>query len=282
MKDKIIFSTKFLGFLVIYFVVMIILDIIFPSDIEVEISTAVISALFGQILVNSTAIVYLINRLQMKGAKLIITTALIVYGMQIFMTQMETWIFIEAFPMISKNEIVKLFIGGLILSLLVTTIAFFIWRRKHVQMLTSNYKNLISSWIWKIPVLSVVYMILYVVFGTFIAWRSEELRDFYSTSVVNIDFFELRIIQIFRGGLWILLCIPIIIWLKGKRIEKIIVTSLLLAILPTILLLFPNPYMPEGVRLTHFVEIFLSNGLFGIILSYLLTMQNIKPVPNNV
>jgi len=47
-----------------------------------------------------------------------------------------------------------------------------------------------------------------------------------------------------------------------------------LAILPTILLLFPNPYMPTGVRLTHFVEVFLSNGLFGLILGFVLTMKN--------
>ena len=116
-------------------------------------------------------------------------------------------------------------------------------------------------------------MLLYVGFGLMIAWRSEELRNFYAESVSSIDYLELRIIQVFRGFLWIMFCVPLLIWFKGGRGEKVIVISLLLAILPTILLLFPNPYMPAGVRLTHFVEVFLSNGLFGLILGFVLTMK---------
>jgi len=114
-------------------------------------------------------------------------------------------------------------------------------------------------------------MLLFIAFGIMIAYRSEELRNFYAGSISNMSYNDLRIIQIFRGFLWILFTLPILILLKGKRIEKIISISLMLAILPTILLLFPNPYMPSGVRLTHFVEVFISNGLFGLILGYVLS-----------
>lgn len=125
-----------------------------------------------------------------------------------------------------------------------------------------------------IPSLSVIYMLLYIAFGIMIAWRSEELRNFYADSVSDMSYLELKIIQIFRGFLWIALALPMVIWLKGKRIEEIVSISLMLAILPTVLLLFPNPYMPTGVRLTHFVEVFLSNGLFGLIAGFTLTMKN--------
>ncbi len=273
MKEKIFFFTKFLGFLVIYFIIMTIVDLIFPSNIEVEVNSITILTLITQIIINSIALVYLISRLKLKGFKLIITTALIVYGIQIFMTQIETWIFIEAFPMFDKNELLKLFIGSLILFLVVSLIAYLIFKPTQQELGKPDYKSLTKGWMWKIPVLSIVYMLLYVVFGLIIAWRSEELRNFYANSFGDMDFLELRIIQIFRGFLWITICIPIVIWLKGKRIEKIISISLLLAVLPTILLLFPNPYMPAEVRLTHFVEVFLSNGIFGLILGYMLTMR---------
>src|SRR5690554_5740362 len=104
MKSKIIFGLRFISFICVYLLVMILVDSIFPSDVEIEPSLIVIMALFAQILVNSTAIVYLLHRLRFKSVKQILFTSLIVYGIQIFMTQMETWIFIDAFPMFNKTE----------------------------------------------------------------------------------------------------------------------------------------------------------------------------------
>lgn len=279
MKDKLLFLSKFLSFLIVYFLIMTIVDMIFPSNVEVEINAMTIITLIVQILINSIAIIYLIQRLRLKGLSLIFTTAITVYGIQIFMTQIETWLFIEAFPMFDENELLKLFIGGLILFLVISTIAYFFFKPKQSKDNTITDKISSKSWIWKIPSLSIIYMLLYITFGIMIAWRSEELRNFYAESVGNMDYLELRIIQIFRGFLWILFSVPVLIWSKAKRIEKIISISLMLALLPTILLLFPNPYMPSGVRLTHFVEVFLSNGIFGIILGFVLTMKT-KPVPN--
>jgi hypothetical protein len=276
MKDKLFFFAKFLGFLVTYFIIMIVVDSLIPSNVEVEVNTITIITLIAQIVVNSIAIVYLMLRLRLNGIKLILTTASIVFGIQIFMTQIETWIFIEAFPMFDKNEILKLVIGSLILFFLISTIAFFIFKPKNPDYKTTNNNVIPKSWIWRIPMLAVIYMLLYIGFGIMIAWRSEELRNFYAESIVNISYVELRIIQVFRGFLWILLCVPLIIWFKGKSREKIVAISLLLALLPTILLIFPNPYMPKDVRLTHFVEVFLSNGLFGILLGFVLTVNKIR------
>lgn len=253
---------------------MTILDMIIPSSVEVEISSSTIISLIAQIIINSIAIIYLIHRIRLEGIKLILITASMVYGIQIFMTQIETWLFIEAFPMFNKNELLKLFIGGLVLFIAVTTIAYLIFKPKHVVG-SLSFENFISkSWKWKVPSLSIIYMLLYVAFGTIIAWRSEELRNFYAESVSDINYTMLRIIQILRGFLWILFVLPILIWLKGSRNEKIVSISLLLAVLPTVLLLFPNPYMPAEVRLTHFVEVFLSNGIFGILLGYTLTQTD--------
>ncbi len=275
MKNKVLNSIKFVALLIIYFVCMTILEYIFPSDIEIELSSGVILGVIAQILLNSFVIVYLIHRLSLTRMKLIFVTTIVIYGMQIFMTQIETLIFIEAFPMIGKKTLAQLFVGGFLLFFIIASSAYLLWT-SNIKREASKFdlKDVTNGWIWKIPILSVIYMILYISFGLLIAWRSEELRKFYEN--VEIDIYKLWFIQIFRRGLWILFCSPILIWLKGNRVEKIIIISFLLALLPTILLIFPNPFMPKGVRITHFIEVFISNGLFGIILAYLLSIKGGK------
>lgn len=48
--------------------------------------------------------------------------------------------------------------------------------------------------------------------------------------------------------------------------------ALLFSILMGFLLLLPNPYMPEVIRLSHFVEVALSNFLFGWIAGWWLSV----------
>ncbi|MEX2514373.1 MAG: hypothetical protein WD398_15830 [Cyclobacteriaceae bacterium] len=193
MKEKLFFLSKFLGFLIVYFIIIILVYLIFPSNVEVEISTMTIIALIVQILINSIALIYLMLRLRLKGIMLIITTALIVYGIQIFMTQIETGLFIEAFPMFDKIELLKLFISGLILFLAISTIAYLFFKPKQSEENAMSDKVISKSWSWKIPLLSIINMLLYISFGIMIAWRSEELRNFYADSVINLGYLELRI-----------------------------------------------------------------------------------------
>lgn len=273
MKTNLLFALKCAGLFIFYLVVTIVAEAVYPSTVEVEPSPGAFAALITQLLVNSIAIVYFINRLDLKGWKRMLTTTLVVYGIQLFMTQMETLIFREAFPTIDNRELTRLLAMGFVVILASSAFAALLWKKKTVVLYSTENIRPDKSWYYKVPVLSVAYMLLYFFFGRYVAFQSEALREFYATSLGNINSNGLIITQIVRGALWVLLCLPMVLWLKGKRGEKIIATALLLALLPTILLFFPNPFMPHEIRMYHFVEVFLSNGIFGALAAYMLTSK---------
>jgi hypothetical protein len=186
---------------------------------------------------------------------------------------METWIFREAFPTMSQSELVKLVTMGLVVIFLASAFAALLWKNNIATVFKAEERSVLRGWGYKIPILSVAYMLLYFFFGTYVAFQSEALRNFYETSLGNINTNGLIVTQIFRGALWVLLCLPLVRWLKGNRTEKVIATALFLALLPTILLFFPNPFMPYEIRMYHFVEVFLSNGIFGALVAWWLTSK---------
>lgn len=275
MKHKLLFIVKFIGFFIVYAIITMLAEAIYPSTVEVEPSPGAFAALLAQLLVNSIAIVYLNCRFELKGWKRILSTATVVYGIQIFMTQMETWIFREAFPTIDKHELTRLFVMGFFVIHAASAFAALLWKKKTVTVYVAQSSLIDKSWYYKLPLLSIVYMLLYFFFGRYVAFQSEALREFYATSLGTIDTNGLIVTQVFRGALWVLLCMPVLLWLKASRAEKVMATSLLLALLPTILLFFPNPFMPHEIRMYHFVEVSLSNGIFGALVALVLTSKKV-------
>jgi hypothetical protein len=264
---------KTLGFIAAYFIIVAIVGVLLPTKVEVKPDATAMGAFMLHLLVNSFFIIYLLNKLTLKGFRLIAVTSLTIYGIQIFMTQIETWIFIGAFPSITPEVLTNIFVTNLIQIVVVTIAGYFLWKPKKSS--TSEIKVAINveGKYWKLAVLSVLYMILYFTFGYFIAWQHDILREFYHGSVSGISNTELVFIQIGRGALWVLFCMPSILYLKGNRTEKVIIVAVMMAILPTILLLMPNPFMPLQIRMAHFIEVFLSNGIFGTCLSLLMTAK---------
>lgn len=255
---------KAIGFVIAYFVVIVIVSQLFPTTGDVKPDASAMGAMILHILVNSFFIIYLLKRLSLNGFRLIAATALSVSGIQIFMTQIETWVFIDSFPSITPQWLANIFIGNLVQTVVITSIAYFMWKPA-TKTEISSFKAMITrdKW-WKLAILSVLYMILYFVFGSLVPWRFEVVRNFYLTSVTTIGNTELAFIQIARGALWVLFCLPVLFNLKNSRTERYILVSLMMALLPTILLLMPNSLMPFQIRMAHFVEIFLSNGIFGL------------------
>jgi hypothetical protein len=268
-----IFVMKSIGFVFIYFVITTLVSVIMPIKIEVKPDATTMGAFMLHLMVNSFFIIYLLKRLSLKGFRLIAATAISVYGIQIFMTQIETWIFINAFPSITPDVLTNIFVTNLIQIVVVTIVGYFLWKPKVSSTPDAKLSiNIPGKW-WKMAALSVLYMILYFTFGYFIAWQVEALREFYHSSVIHITNTELVFIQIGRGTLWVLFCLPSILYLKGSRTEKVIIMASMMAILPTILLLMPNPFMPLSIRMAHFIEVFLSNGIFGTCIALLMTAK---------
>ena len=232
-------------------------------------------------LVNAVILVWAGRRSSYKGLTLWGQLLVLSFGAQVFMTQIETGYFLSAFPLLQGNfELYRLILRGLLTSALVTLLVtllvggFSKQTRPPAQFTVTN-DDAVKAGAW----LAVIYILLYMLFGYYVAWQVSELRLFYSGSTELVSFFaqwgntfmdrpEIPAFQYFRGVLWMLCLIPLFKGFSGKRIELVILSALALALLPTMQMAFANPLMPAGVSLGHFWEVSISTGIFGALCAW--------------
>jgi hypothetical protein len=231
--------------------------------------------------VNGLVLVWAARRSSLKGVAMWLQLLTLSFGAQTFMTQIETAYFISAFPLLHGNfELYQLILRGLITSalftLLVTLMAGGFSQKPRAQstfMVSTDHAVKNGSW------LAVIYIILYMLFGYFVAWQSQELRLFYGGPAELNSFTaqwglslmqrpELPVFQYFRGFLWLLCLIPLFIGFNGRCLELVILSALALGLLPTMQLAFANPLMPAGVSLYHFIEVSITTGIFGALCAW--------------
>ena len=143
----------------------------------------------------------------------------------------------------------------------------------------STYQNTAPSkpnWIhWRSLLLVPLYVFLYLMFGYFVAWQFESVRQFYSGTSELLSFWShmtsdqvlqrVLPLQLARGALWALLMVFLARQLTGNRTLICICTGLAVSIWMNSQLLLPNPYMPEDVRMIHMLETASCNFLYGLL-----------------
>ena len=226
--------------------------------------------------VNALILVWAARRSSLERIWMWIQLLVLSFGAQTFMTQVETGYFISAFPLLHGNFVLyQLVLRGLVTSvffaLLVTWMAGGFSRKPRPQpVFTVPAADIIKTSAWLAP----IYIALYMLFGYYVAWQSQELRLFYGGPAELNSFVaqwglslmarpELPVFQYFRGILWILCLVPLYMGFTGKRVESVVLSALALGLLPTAQLAFANPLMPAGVSLYHFIEVSISTGIFG-------------------
>ena len=232
-------------------------------------------------LVNAVLLVWAGRRSTYIGLAMWGQLLVLSFGAQVFMTQIETGYFLSAFPLLQNNfELHRLVLRGLITSALVTLLVTWLVGgfskqvRPQAQFTVTN-DDAVKAGSW----LAVVYIVLYLLFGYYIAWQIAELRMFYNGSTELVSFFaqwghtfmdrlEIPVFQYFRGILWMLCLVPLFKGFSGKRIELTILSALALGLLPTMQLAFANPLMPSAVSLGHFWEVSISTGIFGALCAW--------------
>lgn len=277
-------ALKFVLLFFIFSILFVLPYAFFPLQAKVENPSPYNPLMLLLVLLTQVSVIlYLIKRLDLWGMKLFLAVMIVFWGLQTFMTQIETWYFREAMPSITNQELIKLFLNPLITSLTFIPVAMWIlgkWKEDQNYSEPQNRAYLT----WKEMVsLSLVYVIIYFVFGYYVAWQFEELRVFYSGSAEDVGFVSqikqmlqtrsfIFLFQFFRGFLWIIIGLPVVLYLKGNKREKI-VACLILYSIPVIQLTLDNPFMPQPVRIAHFLEVASSNGLFGLLIGYTSTRK---------
>ena len=144
----------------------------------------------------------------------------------------------SAFPLLHDNfQLYNLILRGLLTSLLfsilVTLICGGFTRNARPQSnFTVTANNAVKHGAW----LPLVYIVLYMLFGYFVAWQVRELRLFYGGPAELNGFFEqweltaiakpeFPVFQYFRGILWILCLVPLFMGFTGRRAELVILSG---------------------------------------------------------
>ncbi|MCK5744739.1 MAG: hypothetical protein KAH44_00920 [Oricola sp.] len=128
---------------------------------------------------------------------------------------------------------------------------------------------------WRFAAATLLYPVAYWTAGLLIAWRSEDVRDFYNNAE-GIEPGPLLAFQIFRGAIWAGLALWAGYGLRGARLSRAVLVGAAFFIFMAAQLFYPSPFMPEPVRMAHFVEIGVSNFLYGLIAAMLLAPQRVR------
>ena len=274
---------KFLSLVLVYSVLFILANAILPFSVgfkELSSSSNPSDLIF--IIISSAwtclLIFYIIKKSDWSEMKITLSLIGIVFFVQYFMTQIETLFFGSAFKALTTVDALLIVFAGLIPLLVVVPLAVKFFKNKEN---TGTCETLaIKELILKLILIGFIYMVVYFIFGYFVAWQFPDLRMFYSGSTVLVSFIDQLMVnfntnpiifpfQIFRGILFGLAAVPLLMMFKSEK--KYFITSLCLLYLTTaIVLIIPNPLFPNAVRFAHLLEMTSSMFLFAIITGLIL------------
>jgi hypothetical protein len=235
-------------------------------------------------------IVLMILSSQWYGWKLMVAMAITYYGVVTFMTQIETWYFLEGLT-VSPNILPLLFLQGVPVAFIFVPLAVIILGR--VRKPATPVEDLqripmtLNEWAWKLAVIAAAYLVLYFGAGYFIAWQNPELRAFYGAPGEPLSFAGqmmhifttdpwLTPFQILRSLLWMACALPILRGSRWPLWATALVVALMFSMPQNIVHLMPNPLIPENsVRISHLIETMLSTFVFGLLVSWLLYPKHV-------
>lgn len=235
---------------------------------------------------------WLILRSRLTGWTLALTMIAVFYGVQSFQPQVESWIF-QAYAGYAAHlpaaMIPRILIAGLLHAVLWIPLAVRILGRWRAGADPRPRSSLVASpWSWRLPLAAVAYVVVYFVFGHYVAWRSPAVRAYYQGTDPGSFWLQMRfvlrdtpwlpLVQVLRGALWTLLGVVVVRSMRGSVTEKAVAVGVLFSVVMGAGLLLPNPYMPYEVRMVHLVETASSNFLFGVLVALLFRDASAPPV----
>jgi hypothetical protein len=219
----------------------------------------------------ATVFSWMILRTGLSGWLLVGAVFLAYFGLGTFLVQIESVVFLPRH--LPPGFVTRLFVMGALSGLLFAPAAVWILGR-HKRMPTRGPAPIRARGVgWLRPAcLAAAYVAVYFLAGYFIAYHNPELIAYYDDTDPGSFLAQLSKIwgtapwlfafQALRGLLWVAFVMPFLLTFQGRRAELPLLIGCAYAVW-AVLLLAPNPYMPESVRMSHLVETVSSNFLFG-------------------
>jgi hypothetical protein len=216
-----------------------------------------------------------------RGTRLVVAVCLAYFGLGTLLPQIESVVFLPRH--LPPGFVGRLFAMGAIVACLFAPLSVLVLgrfrRAKAPAVGWAPAAMTKTAWAWKIGVLAVVYVAVYFLAGYFIAFRDPQLLAYYDTTDPGSFLAQIQrvwgwapwmfALQALRGALWVACVVPVVLSFRGRRLELPFLVGCLFAVWSA-MLLTPNPFMPDSVRLTHLEETLPSNFLFGWLVGALL------------
>jgi hypothetical protein len=246
-------------------------------------------------LLQTIALAYPVIRSRWHGWRLIGTVFVLYFGTVTFMSQIESMVYLGAHmaPGMLRGIVLMGFFNALVFSpILVLALGKARVGPAEIDEPDRGLQMSWTAWTWKLAAGAGVFTSLYYLFGYYVAWKNPVLREYYGGTDPGSFLAQMAGIvrgtpwmlplQFARGLLWVLLALPVMAMMKGRWWEAGLALSLLFGV-PVVYLLFPNPVMPEAVRLTHLVETLPYQFLFGWFVAWLFARpaQQGLPAPHH-
>ncbi|NWJ52217.1 MAG: hypothetical protein HXX14_15280 [Bacteroidetes bacterium] len=219
-----------------------------------------------------TTLGYYITHSTLNGMKLSLASFAILYGIGYFNILNEALIF----NVTNRNETINILLKGFFIVLIVIPLFIYLLNNRVSETINLKFKSRsIFSWIWRIILCDILYLIFYITAGMILQKVYPEFMTFYKDKVPP---FSLIInTQFFRGFIFIGIALLILRTMNSSLTKKAVLIGLTFSIFGGIApLIQPNEYMPGYVRIGHLFEVGISNFLYGLVLGYLLGQKTIN------
>jgi hypothetical protein len=253
---------------------------------EAQQAAATLPPLLAYTFLISLVMTWIIQNSRWRGLKLIASLIFTVYGLMTFISQVETVVYLRT--KMPPGLIQQLFIMGAVVAVLFVPVAVLIvGKMRGTEEAWPVERDLtLKGGAARFAVLALVYVLLYYIFGRYIAWQNPELRLYYSGSTELQSFFDqmratvsgtpwMLPFQFGRGLLWVAFAYPVVRMLKMTRLETACTIAALFGIWSFVLLL-PNSLMPASVARSHFWETLWCDLLLGAIVGWVLAGNNAR------
>lgn len=273
-KKILVLSGQVLLLTLVGFVAMAVSALIVPQPGIVDAArttpdTAALPLLLVMRFVIALLVVFVVRASLVSGLRLTLYLFWVLFGLTSAVMQLETVIFIAAFPTITPADVGLLVLTNLVATVLFVPPAVLImgrWRGPNAQ----QAPLLPAGWPVKLLILGAIYPLIYFFFGFVVAWQFAAVREFYAETTITHNQLLLSVIQFGRGILWVLAGLPLFAMFATRR-TTILASLLCYAVLTSIALILPNPLMPAAVRIPHLIEIGASMALFGLLVGIVMT-----------
>lgn len=191
------------------------------------------------------------------------------FGVQGVLTSMETAYFVSNGNLDLRMDLIGIGLAGSAATALVGALAAAALFRSGEPAPRPGEK-LSTLPIWRIACAILLYPVVYWVAGMTIALPSEAVTDFYADGIGRIDPASLLALQVLRGAIWTGLALIAVNRLSGPLFIRAGLIGAAFCVFMVAQLLYPNEAMPAAVRWVHFVELTVSNFVYGLIAALLL------------